>query len=311
MDEDARAPGRLLSLVSSAASVVAPLSVLSALLFYFGYASSRAQYEYFGLDVDTIGLSTQDYVMRSPQPLLMPLLVLTLLGILVAATHVAICRRIAVAVADADHKADDAGDAGAAGSRRRLERIRRRGGGLVFAGGAALAGGVGLLFSYAVLREWAPYPLVTALLLALGAAMAAYGLRIQALAGRRERFRGADLSIYLLLAASVFWATATLAQWSGRGSAEYAAAHMDRLPSVILDTRERLFLTSPNVTETVLQPSSGQTFHYRYRRLRLLIQGRDRLFLVPESWSASNSTLVVPTNDGSVRLQFQFQNVPP
>src|SRR5215217_3734070 len=195
--------------VSFAAGVVTPITLLSALLFYFGYVSARSQYEYFGLDVDTIGLSTQDYVMRSPQPLLMPLLVLTLLGVLVAATHTAIRRRIAVAVADADHKADD-DDAGAAGSRRRLVRIRRRGSGLVFAGGAALAGGVGLLFSYAVLREWAPYPLVTALLLALGAALAAYGLRIQALAGRRERFRGADLLIYLLLAASVFWATATL-----------------------------------------------------------------------------------------------------
>src|SRR5919205_890451 len=65
--------GRVERLISWAASVVAPLSVLTAVLFYFGYASSRAQYAYFGLDVDTIGLSTQDFVMRSPQPLLTPL----------------------------------------------------------------------------------------------------------------------------------------------------------------------------------------------------------------------------------------------
>jgi hypothetical protein len=44
--------------------------------------------------------------------------------------------------------------------------------------------------------------------------------------------------------------------------------------------------------------------------LRLLIVGRDRMFLVPETWSASNSTLVVPL-DESVRVQFQFQNSPP
>jgi hypothetical protein len=61
---------------------------------------------------------------------------------------------------------------------------------------------------------------------------------------------------------------------------------------------------------TVLPQSEGQTFHYRYRNLRLLIVGKDRMFLVPNSWSASDSTLVVPL-DGSVRVQFQFQNSPP
>jgi len=34
------------------------------------------------------------------------------------------------------------------------------------------------------------------------------------------------------------------------------------------------------------------------------------MFLVPETWNASNSTVVVPL-DGSVRVQFQFQNDPP
>jgi hypothetical protein len=31
------------------------------------------------------------------------------------------------------------------------------------------------------------------------------------------------------------------------------------------------------------------------------------MFLVPDVWSASDSTLIVPLN-GSVRVQFQFQN---
>jgi hypothetical protein len=61
---------------------------------------------------------------------------------------------------------------------------------------------------------------------------------------------------------------------------------------------------------TGLLPSAGQTFHYRYRGLRLLIEGQDRMFLVPDKWSASDSTLVVPL-DSSVRVQFQFQNQAP
>src|SRR3954465_2946460 len=63
-----------------ATSFVAPATFITALLFYFGYVSSRAQYAYFGVDVDTIGLSTRDFVMRSPQALLVPLLLLTVLG---------------------------------------------------------------------------------------------------------------------------------------------------------------------------------------------------------------------------------------
>src|SRR3954467_6043174 len=63
-----------------ATSFVAPATFVTALLFYFGYVSSRAKYAYFGIDVDTIGLSTRDFVMRSPQALLVPLLLLTVLG---------------------------------------------------------------------------------------------------------------------------------------------------------------------------------------------------------------------------------------
>jgi hypothetical protein len=278
-------PSDLERLISSAAGVVAPLSVITALLFYFGYASSRAQYEYFGVDVDTIGLSTQDYVMRSPQPLLTPLLLLTLLGLAVVAAHAA--------------------------ARSRITRVDRLARGMIGAGLGAFVLGVVLLAGFPYLREWAPYALATAVVLALGAACTAYGLRLrkpQARSGRNRQV--AVLAIYIVLAASVFWATATLAEWSGRGSARYSARHLDRLPSVILDTKERLYLTSPNIGESQLSREEGQQFHYRYRGLRLLIQGRDRLFLVPHTWSPSNSTLVLPMGDG-VRLQFQFQNQRP
>jgi hypothetical protein len=177
MSGDAPAGGRLPQWISSAATILAPASVLGGLLFYFGYVSSRSQYEYFGVDVDTIGLSTRDYVMRSPQPLLVPLLVLTLLGAGVMAVHVAVRRRIMAALPT------------------RAGTLRHTACAVTIAGLVALAVGVVLLFIH----------------------------------------------------------TATRA---------------------------------------------------------LLIVGHDRMFLVPEAWSASNSTLVVPL-DGSVRLQFQFQNQSP
>lgn len=315
---DGAAPGRQLpQWIGSLATIAAPASLLSALLFYFGYVSSRAHYEYFGVDVDTIGLDTQDYVMRSPQPLLLPLLVLALLGAGLLALHASVRRRIVAALAAAGDGEGDAepasGPAGRVHAARRLARVA------MTAGLTVLGAGIVLLFAFTFVRGWALYAFVTPMLLVIGAGLVAYASRILDLLrtaapapadGSAPPRRAAGVLVYILIAAGIFWTTATTAQWSGRGLAQDQARNLDRLPRVILDTTERLFLRDPVVQETLLPAADGERFHYRYRRLRLLIMGSDRMFLVPERWTASNSTLVVPL-DGSVRVQFQFQNRAP
>jgi hypothetical protein len=317
---DDTAPGtRLEQWISIGTTIVAPATLIGALLFYFGYVSSRSQYAYFGVDVDTIGLSTQDYVMRSPQPLLVPLLVLTLGGAGLLALNATIRGRIAAAIA----RADRTGSRPDANTDRHIERIRHTVRWVAILSGALLTAGVVLLFIYSYVRGWAYYGLVTPLLIAAGSALAVYASRVMRLLPhpQQERSPGpahssmlarrtAGVLAYVVIAASIFWATATIAQWSGRGLAQYDALHFDSLPSVILDTKERLFLRDPGIEETALPASDGQTFHYRYRGLRLLIEGQNRMFLVPDVWSASDSTLIVPL-DGSVRVQFQFQNQVP
>jgi hypothetical protein len=278
------------------ATVIAPATLLSALLFYFGYVSSRAQYQYFGIDVDTIGLSTQDYIMRSPQPLLVPLLVLTLIGISALALHVTTHRWIT------DHP-NHGGP---------LQHWIR---GAVGVGLCSLGTGVTLLFLYPAVHDWPLYNLITPLLICVGAALTGYGTRILELLRPQpspmlQLRRTIRVLNWVIIAAGVFWTAATVAQWSGRGLAQQQATTLTDLPSVIMDTKERLFLRSPGIEETLLPDSPGQTFHYRYRHLRLLIHGHDRMFLVPDTWSASDSTLVVPLSD-SVRIQFQFQNQHP
>lgn len=290
-------PGRLDRLVEAGKAVIPPLTLLSALLFYFGYVSARSQYEYFGVDVDTIGLGTQDYIMRSPQPLLTPLLVFAAAGAGAVAVHAAVRRRIHPEAA--------------ARTVRRMRRLGRAG---QVAGLVALAAGLLLLLGYPFLRGWRLYGLVTPLLIAVGGTLSGSGAAL----GRLLRppvavttfRRTSTVLVYFVVAVSAFWMTATVAQWSGRGLAMDQANRLGRLPSVILDTKESLFLRSPGVQETKLPPSEGQTFHYRYRNLRLLIHGKDRMFLVADKWSASNATIIVPL-DGSVRVQFQFQNQPP
>ncbi|MEU4667768.1 hypothetical protein AB0F91_07335 [Amycolatopsis sp. NPDC023774] len=295
MPDEGDVTGRFEQWIRAAGNVVAPATLLTALLFYFGYVSTRSQYEYFGIDVDTIGLATQDYVMRSPQPLLTPLLVLTFVSVGALALHSTVQKRIA-----------------AAGYTTRIRAVVR---GLTTTGLALLAAGVVLLLLYAVLRSWLFYALVTPLLIAVGGVLVVYGFRVltrlSAGAAPVSAVRRVSLGLVLVVVAvSLFWTTATIAQWSGRGLAMAQARSLDVLPSVIVDTKERLFLRSPGIEETALPASEGQSFHYRYRNLRLLVHGNDRMFLVPRVWSAGNTTLVVPLDD-SVRVQFQFQNERP
>jgi len=308
-------------------TIAAPITILGALLFYFGYVSSASEYAYFGINVDTIGLSTQAYIMRSPQTLLVPLLVLTLASAGFLTLNAAVHKRITAAVTT---------DASAIQAQR-VRRIKRRAQRSRLFGLSTVAVGFIMLFGYQYMRDWPIYGLVTPLLIGIGAGIVAYTSHILNLLHRLEgqqrwgaakdsqsawpmhdqdgssllARRTAGVFVYVLIAASVFWATATVAQWSGRGLAEYAAIHFDALPSVILDTKEQLWLHDPPPVEVKTLPTSeGQIFHYRYRGLRLLIVGQDRMFLVPAVWSPHDTTLIVPL-DGSVRIQFQFENQAP
>jgi hypothetical protein len=261
--------------LSIGGSIVAPVTAISTLLFYFGYVSTREQFRFFGLDVDTIGLTTQDYVMRSGQPLLVPVIVLTLLG----AAAVLATRRLRPWLVDHSLKG-------------------------VVIGAAVLLTGVALLLSYTAVGEWVYYPLVTPLVLALGGAVTAYTL------GLRAAPVPARVALWFVVAASVFWANATVAQWSGAGLAREQAAALQELPQVVVDTRERLYLQSPDIGEGVLPVEEGQTFRYRYRGWRLLVQNGDRMFLVPCQrtgsdcvWRRGSPTMLIRAGDGT-RVQF-------
>ncbi|MDN5795976.1 MAG: hypothetical protein L0H79_09540 [Intrasporangium sp.] len=261
--------------LSIGGSIVAPITAISTLLFYFGYVSTRAQYLFFGLDVDTVGLTTQDLVMRSGQPLLVPLIVLPL----VAAVAVVLAHRL------------------------RPWLVSHSGAGMVV-GGVLLAVGLGLIFTYPLVEGWPYYPLVTPLVVAAGGTVTAYviGLRGAPVAAR--------VGLWILVAAGVFWANATVAQWSGAGLAREQAAHLERLPQVVFDTKERLYLPYAGSVETALPRAEGQQFAYRYRGWRLLVQKGDRMFLVLCRQSGSTCALnpASPTLpvavDGDVRLQF-------
>ena len=54
-----------LDLAGLVASIVAPLTVLSSLLVYVAWTRTKAFYDYFGVNATLLGLTPQDYLLRS------------------------------------------------------------------------------------------------------------------------------------------------------------------------------------------------------------------------------------------------------
>ena len=266
-------------------SFVAPLTFFTGLLFYFGYVSSRSYFSYFGVDVDVLGLSSQDFVMRSPGALFIPVTILLLIAAVLIVAHRLLRRWLS------------------RGSARRRRRVI---GTLAIAGTVLILAGIVAAFLLPVIGDWPLYPFLTPFLLAVGSGLAGYAASTARVFSGGTQGRSVVVLLVVIMVAATFWTTATVAEWWGRGDARTTASDLTNLPAVVLDTSERLFPGDDAIRFQELQPhEEGQVYKFRYFGLRLLVSGGGRLFLVPDRWSANASTLVVPYDD-SVRLRFRF-----
>ena len=66
---------------SALGALGAILTLVTAVLFYFGWRRSEAQSRVMGIDVSLFGFTSQDYVLRSITALYLPLLLLAGLGL--------------------------------------------------------------------------------------------------------------------------------------------------------------------------------------------------------------------------------------
>jgi hypothetical protein len=200
-------------------SFVAPLTLVTALLFYFGYVSTREFFRYFGIDVDIIGLSSQEFVMRSPGALFIPVMVLLLLAAGLIVGHRVLRRRVLAAS---------------------VARQRTVVGAIAWTGIAFILIGLALAFLVPVLGGSSYAALLTPLSLAIGAGLAAYAASTARSLGSTGVGRSVVVLLVVVMAAGAFWCTATIAQWWGLGQARALASDLTSLPAVVLDTKDRL-----------------------------------------------------------------------
>jgi hypothetical protein len=287
---DAQQRPSLPSLVQLVGSIVAPVTLITALLYFFGWNRTNELYLQFGVDASMLRFSNQDYLTRSVEAIYVPLGALLVALILSLWAHGIVWSWLEL--------------------RHRLGHLRRGTVVLVVVGLGLLARGVvGVLSPSLSSKDF----LTTPLCLGAGTASVAYGRylwrRLQSLrvkdhsTGEPPWLRTMSVSLVLMLIVlSVFWAATNYAQAYGRGRALQFADRLNSRPGVIIYTRNRLFLAAPGITEEEL-PRVGRAYRYRYTGLRLLIESGSRFFLLPTDWNPQNGSVIVLPDNDTVRLE--------
>lgn len=269
--------------------VVAPTTMLTALLYYFGWVRTGALFGYFGIDQSTLQLSTADYLLRSVEVAFRPLAALLIVLAGWTWLHAAFEREAV------------------AGKRSQARHLAR----------AALPWCATALISMPVVDLLVvplPFlpPLAAAVLLGVGALLADLALQLSPHRrgqpnGRPDHSRRQNWAARLMLATTVFlalfWSTAVYAGASGRALAQNIAARPASRPGVILYCRLRPQITGHGVTITPLTGPDTQ-YRYRYDGLVLLFHDGTTWLLLPVAWAHDDPVIRLP-DDPSCRLDFR------
>jgi hypothetical protein len=278
-------------------SVAAPVTVVTSVMFYFGWVHTGAFYRYFAIDRTALELSVRDYVVRSINSILWPLI----MGLVLAALWIWVHGMVVRTLVD-EHR------------RALVRRLSLAVGGL---GVACFVTGfvaprVGNLYESLV------HELLTPLGFAVGAALVGYAVHVYRRTGNRPlasatsgalepRWLGrAGLGLVaILVTINLLWAITYFADALGRGDAyRLAARHFSDQPAVVVYSTKRLFLDPFGGVEETSLGGKNAAYQFRYSRLRLLIRSGGKYFLVPSGYSTADPIVIVLSDNDAVRVEF-------
>jgi hypothetical protein len=276
-------------------TVIAPATLIGALVFYIGWTRTRALWSYFGIDNSVLHLSSQDYVLRSTNAIFPALAVLALLT--AGAFWMIVVGKLAMEKLEQRYPTHAAS----------VMKWIRGGVGLM---GATLSvvGTAGLFHAALAILVVSPVLLGIGALLLLAAGPMRYRQQLESTSSRfaKSQRTAATLSVGALWVVAIlatFWGVSDFALLVGRGSASLIADNLHLRPEVTILSAESLALEGPAVQAESLQ--SGQQYAYRYSGLRLLIKTEDEYFLLPSNWTRGENVLVVKE---SPSLRFEFSS---
>jgi len=280
-------------LIKILGAIVAPTTLLTALLYYFGWSHAYWFCDYFGVNSTVLGFTSTDYMMRSVDALFVPLTVAASAALLAVWGHTALRARLA------------------AGSRPRALRVLVPAA-MVLAGLLVLGGFVSV-FTTTVLSE---HLVAAPLSLGFGVLLLVYALhlqrlvtgRAQAAGSSRGRGRGWSAAaewavVFVLVGLSLFWAATDYSAAVGRSRAGDFVAGLARYPSVVVYSARSLSLRAPGVTQVRCQDPEA-AYRYRYDGLKLVLQSGDEYLFLPAKWTAASGVAILIPKSDSLRLEF-------
>ncbi|MEU1283599.1 hypothetical protein [Kitasatospora sp. NPDC005856] len=278
---------------------MAPGSVIVGLLYYMGRTYTTSYYVHFGVPTSDLELSRESYLTVSPTALFLPLWVLLWVVLVVLAVFSLVLHWLA---------------------RPREEPLWQRA-----ALACALAGGLLLLLGFPVFTEpgwWTggvlslleagwPRVVIPPLVVALGAALALFALRLHRI-GRRERGappvglrvqRLGGAALIGLLTMSLFFSLARYADEAGDDQAvrDSDAGFAGRV-SVLIYSRSPITHDARGILSADLGDAGGP-YRYQYRGFILLAKSSARYYLVSYDRRRPKDVTVVLRDDEDIRIE--------
>ncbi len=270
--------------------------MLTALLLYFGRLHLTGLTQYFGLQYSVLDLSSQDYLVRSADGLVLPAVIAACVVLLALWGNQILTRAL--------------------GSGARQKAL------LVVIPVAATLGSsliaLALLDAFGV-DIFGSFGEGRGLSLALGAPLLVYSVRLIRFylpAYHRGRQRGAVsgsvllaewVAVLVLVSVGLFWAIGTYAVGVGTGRAEQLQAMLPTMPDTVVFSDKDLDLDQPGVRA---QPCTrpDHAYGFRYDGLRFVLQSSNQYLLLPAGWTPdAGAAILLPRRDG-IRLEFNWSS---
>lgn len=322
--EPAARPGVSRSDVFSALGALgAIITLVTAVMYYFGWQRSAVQARAMSIDVSLFGYTSQDYVLRSISSLYLPLLVLLGLGLGWLRLHSSVVRLLrASSLAPGPRRAIATAWIG----RLALAAATLSIACIVFAlaaGAPAPIPPVGWLADRLRDRQWVvPLVLVLATLAAsylwwIRHTLAALSPSVQPLEqppARAERAPARSLPLWqtllpiALVAGTVllgtFWMLEEYASAVGRGLAQQVARGVGTLPRTVVISPAPLGIDAPGVRTDQVGAADSPEVRYRTTGLRLLARSGGKVLLVHDGWNPGTGTVVVIADREELSWEF-------
>ena len=273
---------RLPSVTRLMTEFVAPTTLVTGVLFFFGWGHAYWFFHYFGVDSAALGLTRSDYLMRSVDGLFLPLAGLAALALAVAWGRLLGERLLPLSV------------------RRPLGTWAPRAAAVL--GVLLVLNGISALFVATIFNQGLA---VAPLCIAIGIGILFYVLHRSATAGPGWLAVMEWLAVFVLVGLSLFWAAFDYSAAVGRSRAAQFVAELPGSPEAMVYSESRLNLNAPGVTEVRCAGDPELAYGFRYDGLTLLWQTENEIVLLPRLWTRGDGVAVVIPRDAGVRLEFR------